>query len=727
MEIEEKFTTKEKMTDPYIKKEIDRVFIDPSRDPARAVLEMSWFRNILYYLGEQWISWFEASRTFGRRFELAGNVPTPVSNIIKDYVRSTKALVLNKRYTIRVWPNSRERVDVEAAELGQDLLLWMDSLDDMDIEDSKEWAALWMVLTGSGFLRVFPEVDSGVYLGNSGKATGKVATEPLLPFNVVVAPLGHKLEKKRFVGIKSLKSKEWVEDTYKVLIDFTEGEKQQVDYERQLLQLVANVSPWKGRGIDGTSEDEPMEKLVLFRELEFAPTAEFPEGRYYAMAGDTVVKKERRMPIPADKKTGMWDYSVVHFPYNLTPGSFWPTGGVDDLISPQNTINEIDQGLSINRKGLGRPMVLTPAGLTLKRISEKGQALLAVEYDGRAAGGAKPEITSGTPYPGQVLDERNIQVVTAQNAGGDPKNILSGQTPTAGASGVMVDSLREAAESTHSPDVNRFYRNWGKVQRKRLSVAQVLFSETRMLKVPGEGNKIKIRAFKGADLRNNTDVRLELDSGMSSTQAGRNDIMLKLIGSGFFGDLSMQPRLRRDVGRRLGMGTLPDEENLHMDKAESENSIFAFGENSDLEKVALPNAPIQNEEGEVETDGNGEPVRVFPKTYDPTFRFDNHAVHAKVHLEFILSKEFVELEEQRQQWTRAHLDLHHAALEAIEEENNQKMAEKAALGITEPGGGGAPPAQPSAPMAGPPGAMPEEFQMQGNEGQGGGQRTVSNY
>lgn len=714
-----------KLSNEFVKSEVDRVFIGPERDPARAVLEMAWLRNILYYIGEQWLSWFESRQAFGRRYELSGNIPTPVSNIIRDYVRSTKALVLNKKYNIRVWPNSKDRVDVEAADLAQDVLMWLDSLDDQDIEDSKEWSVLWMLLTGSGFLRVFPEVDDGVYLAGSTVSAGHVACEPVLPFNVMVAPSGTKLEKKRYVGIKSLKPKEWVEDTFHILVGEKEDERDQVDYERQLMKLVSNVSPWKGRGVGGDFDDEPSEKLILFREIEYRPTPDYPEGRYVAMAGDQVVKAVARMPIAADKKNKTWDYSVVHFPYNLTPGSFWPCGGVDDLISPQNTINEIDQGLSVNRKSLGRPMVMSPAQLTMRRISEKGQSLLAIEYDSRGTGGAKPEISQGVPYPQQVLEERNIQLQTAQNAGGDPKNVLSGQAPTAGASGVLADSLKEAAESTHSPDVVRFYRNWGKVQRKRLSVAQSLFTETRILKIPGEGNSIKVRAFKGADLRNNTDVRLEIDSGMSSTNAGRNEIMLKLIQAGFFGDLSSQPRLRRHVAKRIGMGSLPDEENLHQDKAEKENSILAYGKGKELKEVALPNAPITDEEGTPEIGADGDTIRLFPKSYDPTFRFDNHAVHTKVHIEFILSREFIELPEERQMWTRAHLDLHEAALEAIDEENTAKMAEKAMLGVTEPGSGGAPPAQPTAPMAGPPGAMPEQFQMQG--GGGGGRSGPTNY
>jgi hypothetical protein len=633
--------TENKLSEEYIKSEMDRIFIDPEKDITRSVLEMSWFRNVLYYLGEQWLSWFETTQTFGRRYALSGNVPTPVSNIIRDYIRSTKALILNKRYTVRVWPNSAERVDIEGSDLAQDALRWMDSLDDYAIEDAKEWVAIWMLLTGSGFARVFAEVDDGVYTigqDKKGISKGKVACEPILPFNVIVSPLGTKLEQKLYVGIKSLKPKEWVEDTFKILIDDNEGQKRMVEYERQLMRLVANVSPWKMRGVE-IDPDEGADKMVMYREIEYRPTKDFPKGRYVAMAGDQVVKKESDMPIPVDKN-GLWDYSLVHFQYNYTPGSFWPTAGVDDLISPQNTINEIDQALVINRKSLGRPMVLTPAQLTMRRISAKGQALLAVEYDGRNAGGGHPQIASGTPYPEQVLKERDMQRQVAQDAAGDPKNILRGQAPTSGASGIMVDSLREAAEASHSPDIARFYRKWSKVQRLRLTVAQSLFTETRTLKIPGEGNQIKVRAFKGVDFRNNTDVRLELDSAMSSTQAGKNETMMKLLQLGFFGDISVQPKLRREVGKKMGLGSMPDEENLHQDKAEMENSIFAFGTNEDIKMVALPNAPILDPDtGEAITDDEtGEPASIFPKSYDPTFRFDNHAVHAKVLIEFILSK-----------------------------------------------------------------------------------------
>ncbi|MFH1738362.1 MAG: hypothetical protein ABIH23_05095 [bacterium] len=710
--------TRPEMSDSWVAEQFDNIFLDPVRDDTRNMLEMVWFRNILYFLGEQWLAWFNETRAFGRRYTLGGNIPTPVSNIIRDYVRSEKALVLNKPYTSRCWPNSNERLDIEASELSLDVLRWMDSLNDFEIEDTKELIAMWMVLTGNGFARVFADIDDGVYIIGQDKAgfsIGQVACEPILPFSVVVPYLGGRLRNKAFMGLKSLKDKEWVEDMYGVKIQANEGDKQLVEYERQLLKLVNDVSPWKLRGPSNADLEDTRQELVLFREIEYRPTVRYPEGRYYAMAGSTVVKKRDRMPIPVDKNHG-WDYSVVHFPYNFSPGGFWATGGVDDLISPQNTINEIDQSLAVNRDSLGRPFVLTPAQLTLRRKSLRGQGLLAVEYDSRQTGGAKPEIHGGTPMPEQVLRERDIQKQTAQDASANPKNILSGQAPTAKASGVMVDMLQESAESTHTPDIKRFYRNWGKVNRIRLNVAQVLFTEKRVLKVKGAGSGIKVRAFKGADLRGNTDVRIELDSALSSTQAGRNEIFMRLIETGFFNDKIVPRPLRREVSKRMGIGNIPDEENLHVDKAEKENSVFAYGTDEDIKYVALPSAPLTDDQGNPIMGDDQEPVTLFPKTYDPTFRFDNHAVHYKVVMEFMLSAEFPKLPEYRQAWTRAHADLHMAAMEAIEAQNTAKMAERAELGITEPGGGGAPPAQNQAGVAGPPGNMPAEMGMQGEGG-----------
>ncbi|MCK4252563.1 hypothetical protein KAX97_14035, partial [candidate division WOR-3 bacterium] len=110
---------KKKPTEQEILTEFGDVFREDGVDGNRQVLETTWFRNILYYCGEQWLSWFSEQGTFGRRYELNISEPTPVSNIIRDYVRAMKALILNKTYTTRVWPNSLEQKDKDAASLAE--------------------------------------------------------------------------------------------------------------------------------------------------------------------------------------------------------------------------------------------------------------------------------------------------------------------------------------------------------------------------------------------------------------------------------------------------------------------------------------------------------------------------------------------------------------------------------------------------------------------------------
>ena len=673
-------TKQELMSDDQISEDFSLIFKDPSLDKTRFLIELSWYRNILYYMGEQWLSWYDSTNTFGRRYELGANVPTPVTNIIRDHIKSMKALVINKRFNYRVWPNSEEQIDKDAARLGEKLLYHLDKLDDNEIEDIKEMAAFWMVLTGNGFVRTYANLEED-----------KVESDYVLPFNIIVPNLGRSLEKKAYIGIKSLKSRDWVEETYGIDVTNSESELGYIEYEQQLLKLVSNVSPWKGRGLELDMIEERPQDLVLFKEVEYQPSKMFPNGRYNVMAGDTIVKKQEKLPIPVKEKK--WSYTVTHFPYNFTPGSFWATSGIDDLISPQNIINEVDQALAINRQSLGRPFILSDSELVYKRRSAKGQALLEIIYNGRTGGGKPPQIHPGTPFPSQVLEERAMQHAGAQQASGDPKNILKGQSPTAGASGVMVDILTEAAEQSHAPDIQRFYRNWGKVQRKRLIITQTLWKNEHLIKVAGEGNIIMVKAFRGADLRHNTDVRLEPDNALSSTQAGRNELLVRLIQGAFFGDINQQPQLQRDLAEKLGLGRIPGEDNLHRDRAEYENGIITHGDEEDISKLALPSNPIENENGEIPEAA----FTLFPESFDPVFRFDNHAIHIEVHMSLILSREFRDLDLERQQNARGHLDMHMEAAAQNEVEEVGKAIARTGLGMEEgmspelPPGGEAPP------------------------------------
>jgi len=667
--------------------EISSNLFNDMLDPSRKILERVWYRNVLYCIGEQHLEWIISRATFRRKRRTSKEVPTPTSNIIRDYVRSMRALFLNKKYSYTVWPNSPDIEDREAARMANLVVQDMDAANDGEFEDEKEKVADWTVLFGTAFMRAYPEADAGDwYIVKDGDIikTGDVGCEAYLPFNVVVDSFGNKFRQKRFFGIKSLKPKEWVEDTFKQKIQGTDNP-QIVDYQKRLMKMVGDVSPWKGSGlISAETFDMATEDLVIYKEIEFRPTVVRPKGRYAVLVGDQILYDKNEMPIPV--KNGQWEYTLTDFHYHNVAGRFWSDPGVNDQISPQNSINEIDQSLEMNRKGVGRPLVSMPTGMKLKRVNEGGMSLIVLEYDSMTAGGQKPEISRGTSLPEQVLKERDIHRQTAQDAGGDPKGVLRGQSPGARASGVLVDILRETAEQGHSPDVNRFYRSLQRVYRKRLIIKKNLTTENRMIKIAGKGNEARILSFKGADLRDNTDIRLELSQGYSHTKAGKGQMLSEMAKSGVFADQNIPLDVRHEMLQAVGLTGIKEKSNIHIEYAERENALISASKEEEVVVESIDDEGVESGNNVTYLPGLFTSI-VDPTTNeelilgnDTTFKFHEDRIHIEYHEFFILSPEFTKLPQVIQQIAVEHLNSHYKAMEMKgQRELEQQLAAQQAV------------------------------------------------
>ena len=653
-----------KKTDPGdLVSQINTLFERDEQDYARKIIDRIIFRNLLYYVGEQWLVFATSLGAFKRR-NIPAYIPTPVSNEIRDFVRTMRSMFMSQKLIPKIFPNTNELEDESAAALGEQLLVWMDQSNDAEFLDEKEKVVDWVTIAGTAFMRTYPKMDSGRWFSTKDGILkeGEVCSEAVIPFNVVLDPMGDSLQKKRWVGIKSLKDKEWVEDTFKTKITTGSGDIQTVDYERRLMKLVSQVSPWKGAGIETglLAHDEDM---VLFREVEFCPTEKYPNGRYIVVCNNQLISDMPRMIIKSEP--GVWFYSLTDFHYNRVPGRFWSDSGINDLISPQNTINEIDQMLAMNRKSLGRNRVALPTGVVIKKVNEGGTGFLAFEYDPRTTGGVAPQIMQGTPLPTQIVEERMIQKVQFQDSAGDPKNILKGQAPSAQSSGVQVDILRETAERSHYPDTDRFNRSLNRVYKKRLLLAQEVYTESRVLKIVGKGNKVEIKQFLGADLKDNTDVKLELDNGLSTTRSGQLQLLMDMATKGYLGNLEENPELRSEFLQRAGLSGFSEHVNADISRAERENSAIAMG--------SFENIFLLDDEQEPEMGPDGQPMPVEPQVlqFDPLFSFDNHVLHTEQHRRCLVSAEYRDWKPEAKQVLLGHTLAHKKSVE-IENENNLK-------------------------------------------------------
>lgn len=672
---------------------ISRDLFNDMLDPSRRMLERIWYRNILYYVGEQYLQWVISRATFKKKIRGAKTKPTPVANIIRDYIRSMKALFLNKKFSVRVWPNSMDIDDREAAKIAELVIEDMDAANDGEFEDEKEKIAAWVPLFGTCFFRAYPQADAGDwFIVKDGDiiTTGDVACEAYLPFSVVLDSYGTKLRQKRVIGIKTLKPKEWVEDTFKTKVTDTDNP-QVIDYQKRLMKMVGEVSQWKGAGLVSMETfDKATQDLVIYKEMEFRPTKSLPKGRYVVQVGNQILYDKKEMPIPV--KDGKWEYTITDFHYHNVAGRFWSDAGVNDIISPQNSINEIDQDLQMNRKSVGRPLITMPTGAQFKRKNEGSQAFIVLEYDAMTAGGVRPEISRGESLPQQVLEERLIHKSTAQDAGGDPKGVLRGQSPGARTSGVLFDIMRETAEQGHSPDVGRFYRSLTRVYRKRLIVKKNVTTENRIIKIVGKGNQLRIKQFKGSDLRDNTDVRLELSEGYTTTRAGKGAMLSEMAKSGVFSDDGIPLDVRHEMLQAVGLTGIKEKSNVHIEYAENENAVFATSTEEDVVTEAIDKKDVKN--GSVNYIPGVFISLVDPNTNeeiilgdDPTFKFHNHQLHIDHHEFFVMSPEFKTIPPVIKQIALEHLNSHYKALELQQQkELEQQMAAQQSVAAQAQGG-----------------------------------------
>ena len=258
-----------------------------------------------------------------------------------------------------------------------------------------------------------------------------------------------------------------------------------------------------------------------------------------------------------------------------------------------------------------------------------------------------------------------------QDVSGDPKNIMRGHAPSAGSSGVQIDILRETAERGHYPDIDRFNRAMCRVYKKRLLVASEVYTDKRMIKITGRGNRQEVLAFRSSDLRGNTDVKLELDSGISTTKAGQTTMLIQLAEKGFLGPIDVNPELREEFLSRLGLSGYTSQSNEDIARAESENAAISMGRPQGLMILDAENL------GE-----DGTPTIL---NMDPLFKYDDHTIHFKVIRRFILSGQFSELTTQAKAIALAHADAHQTQMMM---EIQQQMAAAAQQEVPgKPGGG----------------------------------------
>ena len=639
------------MAEDWVICDVNQTF-DDSAHPALQILHNEWFEFILYYLGEQWISFEKAAGTY-RRVSKEDWIPTPVDNHVQTAVEVAHSNMLSSKLVPVVKPNSNLPDDRFASKVGELILRNLDGDLLSPWFTEKEWAYLWACIVGTGFLR--PEVmylrnkaiklpvkttrrsgalmDEEIDFGSEFETVANdvmIDTRHLNPFWVRVSELATDLHPARcpWWGFQEIKSLDWIRENFPDKADFVAAdaiEGSSVRYQAKLAELVGSASTRVFSSTYGTRGTlyGRLDRHTIVKTKEWAPTLDYPRGRCAVVATNVLLYDG---PLPISDDEGLAEYGGVAFHYRRVPGRFWSKGIVKDILSPQDRINGVDAQVVLNRKTCINPQKLIPAGSGI--TSWTGEPGLEVRWNPTQTMGHEPKIMPGVPLAPQIWNER-VGMADAIKESSGSEDILKGKAPQGVRAGIALDMLEEKAASRHFHRDERMANALGQIYRLRLIMVQKEYKVPKLLKMVGEDNQWEVLQYTGAELRGNNDVAMEPDSGIARTSAGRTYLMMQLAQSGMVN--VGNPIERAEIFRRLGMKNFRTEVSQDVERAHRENSMLSAGQGELFEEEAV-------------------------------FMLDDHHIHLAIHTDYMKQSNFPQLPPQVQEEFVSHVGAHIEAM-----------------------------------------------------------------
>jgi hypothetical protein len=365
-----------------------------------------------------------------------------------------------------------------------------------------------------------------------------------------------------------------------------------------------------------------------------------------------------------------------HIPSSV---SIWPDCVINHIRGPNLEIDKTVSQLIENKDYMANPMWLIATQHKIKG-EVKNVAGAIVRYR-HVPNIPPPEPVQGMSMPQQVENllaglREQILEISGQS------EVTRGQVPAGARSGVAVAYMQEEDDTKIAPTIANLEDAVAYMGSLCLERYSQFYTFERILRFYRRDGVFDVRKFKGADLKNNTDVVCQSASMMPKSKAARQQFELELISLG----LERDPRKIEET-LELGRGE-PDDVDKATSQANRENNMMMFG--------TWTGQSHPGEEGSFEKRSTAIPVK----------KWHNHQVHIARHTSVQMDEEFDDLAVTNPEIVRLfdeHVAMHQQELEAQQQAQMQQlMAAKGA-----PDG---PPTPASQPGADANGAGPGELQ-----------------
>lgn len=560
-------------------------------------LERQWFLNIAWFAGYQNLIWSPKSNSLEEP-------PAPnwrvrmVVNILQSHIRTLMSKYYKSRSEWDVVPATDDQLDISISQIDKQLLEFRWQQQQMP----KKFIYLlnWLVTTGNAFFKICWDPDAGdtmeiedsdlvqdLYLDPKEQAKairdaksrlkkeynfegntltlGDTLIKVKSPFEVIVDTKATCMEDTRYLLDTIIKDRFEIEEKYNTKIEGADEARNIYDvfnFQRRLNAL--GVNNFTTSSYDSTATN------TLLHELWIKPTnkGKFREGRHIIVSGNKLLKNE---PFPYKHLRKL---PYVHFPEIITPGRFWASSTIEQLMPIQSEYNKGKSQVIENRNLMSRGKWLMPKGHGIDQNSLTSEPGECVEYNP----GFEPKQAQIAPLPNYVQESILMAKTDMEDVSGIHE-ASNAEAPGEVRSGRGILALLERDDSKVAPVITFINESMAEVGRFILMIDAEYITEERIAKVVGSNDEIMIFTFSGEQLIGQNygrpgadyfDVRVTTIPGMPNSPQAQIALIDNLLERGVLNG----EKDREMILRLLNIGKVQriiDKSRVHRSAAYREN------------------------------------------------------------------------------------------------------------------------------------------------------------
>jgi hypothetical protein len=500
-------------------------------------------------------------------------------NRIRPKTRARLSKFFRSRPKAVVIPASTDAKDVLNAKATEKILDY--HRDRLRLEEKYKDARLWASICGKSFWWFSIDPTTLTQVRTQDPETGQTTTEDV-PLGDVLVEVGSAFEvlvadpavmrlgdQTAIQRIRMLPTADVKQRFPKVKLKDSEESStaKDVSYTDRLATLRKDGS--------GQSEVKRGAQTLVIEQFN-APCAKYPKGRKAVVVEDQLAKYALEMPYGMNLDS-VNPYPAVEFTDSLSPGQFWCTTYVEQMIDVQRQYNYLFELLAENIRACARPKFIVYR-----------QHNLANGAWTTAAG----EIVELTYVPGLPPP----QVLAAPNIAGDVWNLIayydrmfdeitqiypsSEGAVAKSTSGFQTNLLQEATDTVHAPDVREDELTLQDAAWKIRRLCKLWYDVPRLFSVLGSNSLPEVQEFSESQIDEHAEVRVQIGSMLPDLKAAKAQSALEYYKAGLLGDPA-DPRVRRralDLVDMGGMEVAAEDDRRDVDEAERENIALSKGE-----------------------------------------------------------------------------------------------------------------------------------------------------